>query len=364
MPNETKIIRDFIYMDVERLNSLYSQVFGGVVPQILKSSKHEKTGEANTQEKEQESLQEVLTRTLVTAARHETKNVILYDYLYTQFEDGIADSILEPQGLTRSNFVSVLKSAFLVKVEGNVEIEDYERLAHTSERFLELASDIAWVSSSGAAKALAGLMELQVQELQQQAKNTTGRERERLNSQITDLQREVKEYQDPEKLRKKLVAQIGVDVDPGIMQGVARLFRHFTPNNFEVTILPSYGPKEIVFRGILDKQLLRVQPEYLRVLYEGTTTKKWTMVGEITHLPDTNQAVTNVVAPTDDVAPNEDTTQNNAAMKDALRGVFKSFANMENTFFKSEQRVEVRLRPLAIYQKSEIQVRTQQPTNV
>lgn len=145
------------------------------------------------------------------------------------------------------------------------------------------------------------------------------------------------------------------------MQGIARLFRHFTPDNFEVTILPSHGPKEIVFRGILDKQLLRVQPEYLRVLYEGTTTKKWTMVGEITHLPSTNQAITDVVTPAADVAPNKVVAQNDIAMKDALRGVFKSFAEMENTFFKSKERVEVRLRPLAIYQESEIQVKTQQP---
>lgn len=201
MPNETKVIRDFIYMDVDRLNSLYSQASGGVVPQLLRSSSYERAGRKG-QKKASESVQETLAQLLVTEARHETKDVILYDYLYTQFEDGIADSILEPQGLTRDNFVSLLGSAFLIKVEGKVEIEDYERLAHTSDRFIELASDIAWVSSSGTAKALASLMEIQVQELQQQAKNTTGGERSRLNSQITDLQREIKEYQDPEKLRK------------------------------------------------------------------------------------------------------------------------------------------------------------------
>jgi len=358
MPNETKTIRDFIYMDVDRLNSLYSQVFGGVVPQILKSRSHEDASEEGTREEGQESLQEVLTRRLVTEARHETKNVILYDYLYTQFEEGIANSILSPQGLTRDNFVSLLEGAFLVKVEGNAEIEDYQRLASSSEQFLEVVSDIAWVSSSGAAKTLIALMESQVQELQEQAKNHTGGERSRLNSQMADIQREIKEYQNPEKLRQKLVAQMGLDIDPSFMESIARLFRHFSPDNFEVTILPSYGSEGVVFRGILDRRLLRIQPEYLRVLYEGSVNKKWTMVGEITRFPIMDQPDESIAALAANPLLSEEPATNDAALKDAIRKVFNSLAEMESKFFESKARAEVRLRPLAIYQESEIQVTT------
>ena len=273
MPNETKTIRDFIYMDVERLNSLYSQAFGGVVPQIIKSKHHEGTSKQGQESISVESPQELLTQRLVTEARHETKNVILYDYLYTQFEDGVAASILKPDGLTQDNYRSLLNDAFLIKIQGPAEIEDYQRLAHTSEHFFEITTDIAWVSHSEAIRALIVFSESQIQELKQQAKGNTGNERSRINSQIADAERELKQYQDTENLKKKLAAQMGMDIDPSFMKSVTRLFRHFTPDNFEVTILPSEGTGEVVFRGILDKRLLRIQPEYLRVLYEGSVNK-------------------------------------------------------------------------------------------
>lgn len=335
-------------MDVDRLNSLYSQAFGGVVPQIIKSKSSGGTDTKGQKIVSGESLQEILAEHLVTEARHESKNVILYDYLYTQLEDGVAASILKPDGLTQDNYSSLLENAFLIKVQGPAEIEDYQRFTYSSEHFFELMTDVAWVSQSGAAKTLLGLMEGQVEELQQQAKNSTGGERSRLNSQIADIQREVKEYQDPARLKKKLIAQMGWNVDPAFMESITRLFRHFSPDNFEVTILPSEGCEGVVFRGILDKRLLRVQPEYLRVLYEGSVNKKWTMVGEVTHFPNAKQPNESVgfVQPT-----SQGTSENDPGLKDAMRAIFTSLDEMEGKFFESTKRVELRVRPLAIYQE-------------
>ncbi len=220
MPTETKIIRDFIYMDIDRLNSLYSQAFGGVVPQIIKSKSNQGTDTKRQKGIPEENQQELLAEHLVTEARHESKNVILYDYLYTQLEEGIAQSILKPEGLTQDNYGSLLKDAFLIRVQGPAEIEDYQRFTHSAEHFSELTSDVAWVSNSGAAKTLVCLMESQVEELHQQAKNSAGGERSRINSQIADIQRKLKEYEGPEKLKKKLVAQMGWGIDPTFMESI------------------------------------------------------------------------------------------------------------------------------------------------
>lgn len=343
-------------MDVDRLNSLYSQAFGGVVPQIINSRSNEGTNTAEPKRVSEESPQELLTKRLVTEARHETKNVILYDYLYTQFEDGVAEAILKPEGLTRDNYVSMLGNAFLIKVQGPAEIEDYQRLTHSAERFTEIVGDVAFISQSGAAKALISLLESQAEELEQQAKCSTGDERSRINSQIADIRRELKEWQEPDKLKKKLIAQMGVEVDPDFMGSITRLFRHFNPDNFEITILPSEGSEDIVFRGILDKRLLRIQPEYLRVLYEGSVNKMWTMVGEITHSPNTTQAHENLVsAPL--VSSSEETSGDDTpALKDAMRTIFQSIDELEGKFFESKKRVELRVRPLAIYQEVSMKV--------
>lgn len=356
MPNETKVIRDFIYMDVERLNSLYSQAFGGVIPQIVKSRTHEGTSEERQENVSEKTPQEMLTQRLVTEARHETKNVILYDYLYTQFGDGVAESILTPDNITQDNYRALLSEAFLIKVQGPAEIEDYQRFVTTSEKFSTITADIAWVSHSEAIKVAIELLEIKIQEFQEQVKSLTGGERTRVNSQIADAQRELKQYKDTENLKSRLAAQMGMGVDANMMESVARLFRYFTPDNFEVTISPDVGSKKIVYRGILDKRLLRVQPEYLRVLYEGSVNKKWTMVGEITHFPETSQSQEETVPPSEIVQDEQTSKDGDAAMKDVTRNVFKSFAAMEGRFFESKKRVELRIRPLAIYQEVTIKV--------
>ncbi len=345
-------------MDVDRLNSLYSQAFGGVVPQIIKSKSSGGMDIRGQKSVSEESPQELLAEHLVTEARHESKNVILYDYLYTQLEEGVAASILSPKGLTRDNYRSLLEDAFLVKVKGTADIEDYERLIYSSEEFLTVMADIAWVSGSGAANVLRGVFETKLVELQQQARDTKGAERSSINSQITNLQHELKEYQDPEKLKKKLLSESGLGLEPGYMESVARLYRYFSPNNFEVTILPSEGSEGVVFRGILDKQLLRMQPEYLRVLYEGSVSKNWTMVGEITRFP-TNNSTDENIGSSAEASSEQPLVDASPTLKDITRKLFKHLAEMEGKFFESNDRVEIRLRPLAIYQEVGIQVTTQ-----
>lgn len=356
MPIENKIIRDFIYMDVDRLNSLYSQAFGGVVPQIINSRSNQGTNTLEPNRTLEESPQELLTKRLVTEARHETKNVILYDYLYTKFEDGVAGSVLEPKNLTRANYNSLLADAFLVKVQGPAEIEDYQRLTYSAERFFEIVGDIALISQSGAAKTLISLMGSQIEELEQQARCSTGGNRSRTNSQIADIKRELKEWQDPEMLRRKLIAQMGVEVDPTFMESITKLFRHFNPDNLEITILPSEGAEDVVFRGILDKRLLRILPEYLRVLYQGSVNKKWTMVGEITHFPHTNEIHEDIVPVAKTASTDESSGDDIPALKDAMRTIIQSLDEMEGKFFESKKRVELRIRPLAIYQEVSMKV--------
>jgi hypothetical protein len=279
---------------------------------------------------------------------------VFNDYLYTQFEEGVASAILQPKGLTPDNCYSLLNSAFLVKVQGPAEIEDYHRFTYTAEQFLTVVSDIALVSHSGTVKTLMALIEAQIPELQQQSKNSTGTERSRINSQISDLQRELKVYQDPEKLKHKLVAEMGLEIDTEYMKGIARIFQHFSPDNFEVTISPSEDAEGVVFRGVLDKNLLRIHPEYLRVLYEGSVSKQWTMVGEITHFPKSVSSPENTSPLTETTPDAENVKDNSPGMKDILRNVFRSLADMESNFFESKNRVEIRVRPLAIYQEIQI----------
>src|SRR5579875_3771140 len=111
-----KLIRDFIYIDVDRLYSLYSQVFEGVAAQILISKTKEGTNRAN---QKGALLAGKETEDLVTEASQETSNKLLHDFLYNKLEDGISGAILVPDGVTRENYRTTLESPFLVKVSGS-----------------------------------------------------------------------------------------------------------------------------------------------------------------------------------------------------------------------------------------------------
>ncbi len=113
-----------------------------------------------------------------------------------------------------------------------------------------------------------------------------------------------------------------------------------------------------MFRGILDRNLLRIQPEYLRVLYEGSVSKKWTMVGEITRFPNAKQLGGDTVPTPETVSEGTTGDEDVLAMKDVMRTVFRSLDEMGGVFFDSKKRVELRVRPLAIYQEIPMNVIT------
>ena len=90
MSGTNKIIRDFLYLDSERLYSLSSQVFEGVADRIAESfqSEHSRTDTARTLTGK--NLDEKVAN---AALRTESK--LLYDHLYNQLEERLKDVISE-----------------------------------------------------------------------------------------------------------------------------------------------------------------------------------------------------------------------------------------------------------------------------
>lgn len=131
-------------MDGDRLNSLYSQVFEGVAEQIIKSRLHSEM---------QQNLQKgALTTGQVAEAqfgetKQSTESKVLYDYMYSQLESKIAENIVDPTGVNTENYRELLGNAFLIKVKGKAEIEDYNRIRLFANRFNQLAGKIAFAET-------------------------------------------------------------------------------------------------------------------------------------------------------------------------------------------------------------------------
>ena len=91
-------------------------------------------------------------------------------------------------------------------------------------------------------------------------------------------------FNDPDRYRA-IAGEAGLPVDPQPLAAMIEMLQRYHPSGYEVTILPQRSETGIYYRGVLDKQWLRLHPEYIRTLYGGLVDADWTMVGQITYMP-------------------------------------------------------------------------------
>ncbi len=271
-------IRNFIYLDNDKLNSLYSQVFHGVAEAIVESY----FGEHQTSN-EQKNIGKTVDEK-VGEISGITSNKILHDYMYNKFEDEISKNIVD----CNSSGIEINPNSF-VKISGKAKIEDYDRLKYYLEKFNDLGMVLAY---------------LQKDELG--AKNSNLRE---------------------------IARQNGLQQDPKMLNGLKAFIEMFEPGGYEVTI----NSKGICYRGILNKEYLRISADDIRMLYGNTPCMEWTMVGQITQ-----------VFPK--MEENNEVMENSAQdLKLVLTNLFDSLNAVESTFFSYDGDCVYHILPVAIY---------------
>ena len=159
----------------------------------------------------------------------------------------------------------------------------------------------------------------------------------------------------------------------------------FNPQGFDITIIPTDYNEPVVYRGILDKKWLRVQPGFLRSLYGAAVSSKWTMVGKVTYLPTQRDVEdTEVDERAEEIATSDEDSgeghviemyarsgldeieteeaamvaegiqrnvidEENLSMRDPFRSMFEATQVFDQMFLESQERIEILVAPLAIY---------------
>ena len=325
-------IRDFIYLDVERLYSLYSQVFEGVADRIIQS--YIDSLQQTDSSKRVPFLQESDIKTKVVEVSRRTENKFLYDYMYNQLEDRIGGAILEASSVTRDNYHEQLVDAFAIKVVGTAEIEDFQRTKEITGQFNSLGAAIHYITTFNPEEARA--RERQIEELERRVeiskdKNARTRAEKALEIALQGLQQSQRD--------QALAGGLGFNRE--YLQYLSILVDTFYPERFDVTIVP-HSASGIAFRGVLDKKWLRVHPNFLRSLYSGKALN-WTMVGQITRFPDP-------VEKGDTVEESHETIEQ--SLRDAYLTMTRQVYEIEKTFTVSKISTELIVSPLAIYRES------------
>lgn len=289
MNNE--VIRDFIYMDKDRLYSLYSQIFEGVIEAVVDSY----SNEIQNNETIKNMIKGNSLESQVAEASTKTENKVLYDHMYNLLEKKLSDVIFYINDSDNMN-IETLKNKTIIKVTGKTSIQDYERLKIYMEKFNELGKIIAYSNYSSLSKN---------------------------EQKMTNV--------------NTLAKSLGLTQDTTLLNNIKTMTEFFNDDGYDV-IISAKNSNEILYRGIINKEYLRVEPNMLRTLYGDEPPMEWTMVGQITYIP-----------------YNEEESETNAddnkdmSISDSYQNMFNSYRSVEKKFFEGKEKTRVHIAPIAIY---------------
>jgi hypothetical protein len=330
MPVEGKVVRDFIYVDIERLYSLYSQLFEGVADQIIQSYMDEATSKKS--QKGSMLKGEDIENQLAEMSRR-TENKFLHDHMYNLLEDELSRAIQEPSGVNKDNYRDVLKDAFIVKVNGTAKINDFGRASIFIEKINALAESFAsLVIYSDEAVAARKTFD----ELVRSMPNSKEKEQ---------AKKELSKFKDPKTYAK----ESGWSVDENLIKAMRQILDFGFPDAMQLVVTPLNGSENVDFTGVLDKRWLRIQPEFLRALYGGEIEWNWTMVGQLTFLPGAKPLTQEDVAK---LSSPDISTDNIVSLKAPLQTVFERLRFFERVSLEGGKRIEVIVSPLAVYRET------------
>ncbi len=331
MTDTPKILKDFVFLDVERLYSLYSQVFEGVADQIIKQYVSS-MARGDTQKGAEGNETDVG----VLELSRRTENKFLYDHMYNRLEEKLGESIVDASSVKRENMREKLADAPLIRIKGSAEIEDYARVQEFIENFNLLGEAIAY------AMALDTVDPEAKDELWQQLRGTKDRK------QKAELQRQLK-ANDPKERAKQIAKTAGLKQDETTLKNLALFADKFYKDGYDITVSPSNEPEYPAYRSPIEKRWLRTSPDMLRSLFGGYAESNWIIVGHATYFPGARLPVA-----VDDPADLPEMDEDRPMMRDQYRNLFRSSLTFERMFLERRVRDEIVVCPLAIYRAYEL----------
>jgi len=341
----SRIVRDFIYLDVDRLNSLYSQVFEGVARSITESIvRHEQ----RTEETKDTPLSGRTLEEQMADASRQTRSKVLYDHMYNRLEAELQNAFEEPpdlevnsdlpeieasdmQGIDLPEAQDFFEDHELMRVTGYPVMLDYQELKQFTDYWEAIEQGMGTADQEVGHTA-------QIENLREQVRNAPDRdERTRLKKEINRLEKE------------REAAFDNPDVSVETMEFIGTILEVSYGDAFDVLINREQDDRMISFRGILDRKWLRLSSKRLKALYGGSAPGvKWTMVGRLSYNPLAVEATENAHQ------KRARFLEQVANMRDTVRNTAKGLAEFEDQTLRSADSIEFHLLPLAIYRETQI----------
>ena len=335
---------DFIYVDLEKIISVYSQMTGGVVEVLERSTetsrsadnkrnydfkvfKHDAGGTTN----DRSALKEVVKAHHALLA--ETEDALATNgYLVDLTDPNVAKSFRDPE------FRTQLKETFCIKVRGRAVFEDYERMKSIAAAFPEVAK---FVNKSGESAICSSPEYIDLKSSLDSA--------ERDAKSITDRNERAREQQRIVGLRKQLDAliasatKVGV-VDPWVLDGMKTWIDSFLPGIVNFRVYPHLDmPDEHVFGHLKKRCFEDAEVGSLHFTYGSFPTESLTMVGVVTSVPAEGGETFRPLAEFE-----KGQLADYESVESAFRGVFRGFDGLEG-MVRTCRFPRILVQPLTVY---------------
>ena len=309
------MIKNFIYLDKDKMYSLSSQLFEGITEYVL--------NESATENKDTESQKgpvgsgKILADVIISSSKA-TEKKFFHDYSFTLFENHLLEqgSVLDlsQASPTLHDLKSSITDFSFIKVKAKAIFNDVNKITELFAEFNTIGEALAHMTAFERIDELNQELAL----LKHQNQDTKKQ---------TQLEAEYKELTNLPKLAK----ESGLYQDPKFLANLSLLTKYGFSDQFEIS-----QPKgEAIFTSCLKREFLREKEEILVTKYSRKTEKEIIVFGII------SQAFSGFEAEPDDGVDYSN-------MKAAILNLVEHLTDIENSI-SGKQENEVVIDPIAVY---------------
>lgn len=306
------MIKNFIYLDEDKMYSLSSQLFEGVTEYVLNESISEK-GESEKQ-KGPVGSGRVLGDILRNSERN-TEKKFLNDYSYTIFEkklldDGLVFVTPDAEQAVEEN----IENMSFIKITSKATFNDINSINETLKNFNKIGKALAHVTNF---KEISAVKE----QLEKAKQNTKDRNKK------SQLQTQFKSLTNI----NKLAMDSGLQQDQGFLDDLALLLSYGFQDQLEVQM----NLDNRIFSANLNRSFLRESEDLVIRKYSRQTEVAFTLFGIVTQRQKDKL---------EELEKNEDFD----SIKEALMNLVSHLSNVESTF-AGRLSNEIIVDPIALY---------------
>jgi len=335
---------DYLYVDLEKVISLYSQLTGGVVElietQLEKGSAFEHKGSLDLklfkygaggakEEKEQDKI---------TVKPHHALLQELEEKLSSSGYLLELDRLGDRETLKDHNVRSSLKKVLCVKCKGRIVIEDYERMKNIGQAFPEIVKLIS-MSNIEAVKGTPEYQEFEAK--MKELENVEGNRNQKSAGK-----------QKAKRLQKELDEMLATfsDIDnvpQWILDGLETWIDTFLPNITNIRVYPFPDQHDEHIFGRLDASNFTIYDSTaFHFTYGSFPTEEFTMLGIITSVPLDEEET---FVPLKEFEKED--LDDKESIENGFRGLFKGFEGFE-AMIRTCRYPRVLVHPILVYRET------------